>query len=92
MACGEFLLYYGWSYDWGIVHVIVDMTLSMTVALREYAMVAMSPDMTVSGRGCMSVFGKGYVSSMGIGEEKPTISPDLQEQKSVECHGHSRAG
>ena len=55
----------------------VDVTLSMTVAVREYMMVAMSCDMTVPGRGCMSVFGKGYVSSMVVGGEKTTISPDL---------------
>lgn len=54
----------------------MDMTLSMTVVVREYVMVAMSLDVTVLGRVCVSVSGKGYVSSVSVGEENPAISSD----------------
>ena len=53
-----------------------DMILSMTMALREYMMVAMSHDVTVPRRVCMSVSRKGYVSLMVVGGEKLAISRD----------------
>ena len=60
------------------MHMAVDLTLSMMVAGREYVMVVVSPNMTMPRRGCMSVSGKGYVSLMGMGEEKHAISSDSQ--------------
>ena len=56
----------------------VDVTLSVMVVVREYMMVAMSRDVTMLGTWCMSVSGKGYVSLMGMGEEKHAISSDSQ--------------
>ena len=56
----------------------------MMVVVREYMMVAMSPDVTVPRRGCMSVSGKEYVSSMGVGEEKHVVSLDSQAQMAME--------
>ena len=66
------------------MYVNVDVTLSVTMFVREYVMVAVRCYIMVPGRGCMSVSERGYVSSMALGGEMHAISPDSQAQKEVE--------